>query len=407
MSLSLRDSLSGARKKVRGRPDRPVELYVCGPTVYAPSHVGHARTYIEFDLIRRTLEADDRSVRHVMNITDFEDKISARAQELGVSWRSLARSEEARFFRDIDALRVKRPHYRPRASAFVPQMIEVARRLEKTGRVHRRGEEWVYDPPKRARGQNFPTGEALAVHAVPEPGHPFPRVDGEAGEFMVWRRQDPPLPSWRSPWGRGMPGWHLECYSMAEKLLGIPVGVHGGGRDLIFPHHFAENEIALSLARRPFSRLFVHMAFVTQNGLKMAKSTGDLVSIQEALSSASADGLRWYLTGLPYTERLEWDDAAYARAAAEFDIVRASLRDWTSPGAGGRYGARHARALAEGVRRDLSDDLRTDRVIQRFRRFIERLRSDPSDRVARGERSAALAALRSIEERTGLALLAR
>lgn len=405
MTLRLRDTLSGTRKEVRPRRGRPIGLYVCGPTVYAPAHVGHARTYIEFDLIRRGLETDGTPVHHVMNVTDFEDKIDVRANELGVTWRALARREEASFFRDLDALHVRRPHDRPRASSFVPEMIAIGRRLERTGRVVQRGDERIYHPPRRPRGANFATGEELAARAVREPEHPFPIHDQDAEAFTVWKRQEPPHPSWRSPWGPGTPGWHLECYAMAERYLGIPADVHGGGRDLIFSHHFAENEIALTLAHQPFSRIFVHTAFVLQNGVKMSKSTGDLVTIRSALEVGSAGSLRWYVLRLPYTERIEWDDRSFLAAGREYDGVRAAFRGWTQPGGGGRFGEHAARALAEGVRRDLAANLGTGHAIERLRRFAARLGSDPTARVARGERGSVRAAIRSIEDRTGLPLL--
>jgi cysteinyl-tRNA synthetase len=405
MPLRLIDTLSGRPKPVRPAPGRPVALYVCGPTVYAPSHVGHASNYIQFDLMRRTLEADGVRVRHVMNITDFEDKLVDRAEELGVTWQALARREEAGFVSDMDAIAVRRPHVQPRASDFVRPMVAVARRLERTGRVRRQGDEWLYFPPPRPRGRNFPIGAQLAAHAVREPAHPFPEKDGEAGEFMIWKRQELPKPSWASPWGRGCPGWHLECYAMAQRYLGVPVDLHGGGRDLIFPHHFSENEIALALDRQRFSRTFVHLAFVLQSGAKMAKSTGNLVSIRAALESGSAAGLRWYLIDRPYARRLPWDPADYRAAVAEAETVRRAFRDWVRPGAGGRLGVRDARLLAASVRRDLTENLRTDRALERIRRFAERVGRDASGRVARGERSGAIAALRSIEDRTGLPLL--
>jgi cysteinyl-tRNA synthetase len=405
MPLRLNDTLSGRTKAVRATPGRPIALYVCGPTVYAAAHVGHARTYLEFDLVRRTLEADGQRVRHVMNITDIEDKLELRARDLGVTWRALARSEERAFVRDMDALGILRPQFQPRASDFVPEIIRVARRLERTGRVHRQGNDWMYRPPDRPAGRNFPVGDALAAHAVPEPGHPLPTSTGNRGEFMIWRRQEAPHPSWPSPWGRGGPGWHLECYAMAQRYLGIPVDVHGGGRDLIFPHHYAENEIALALDQRPFSRLFVHLQFVLQRGNKMAKSTGNLVSIDAAVRAGSARGLRWYLLGRPYTEPVEWSQVEYLRAVEEFEELRATLRRWRSAGAGGRLGAPAARAMVAGVGRDLVANLRTDRAVARIREFGRRLGRDPSEHVARGERRAVTAALKELERRTGLPLI--
>ncbi|MGA8710143.1 MAG: class I tRNA ligase family protein [Thermoplasmata archaeon] len=405
MPLRLEDTRSGERRTVRPRHGRPVSLYVCGPTVYDAAHVGHARTYLFFDLVRRFLTSEGTRVHHVMNVTDFEDKIDRRAAERGLTWRALARREEAGFFRDMSTFDILPPHERPRASAYVPEIVRVARALAKTGRVRREGDVWIYSPPDRALGENFPTDSELARHAVDEPEHPFPRREGAVGEFVVWKRQDPPLPSWPSPWGRGSPGWHLECYAMARRLLGIPVDVHGGGLDLIYPHHHAENEVALALDGSPFARLFVHTAFVLQSGAKMSKSTGNLVSLRDALRRSSVGGLRWYLLSTPYRVRLEWDPLALDRAQVEYRELRGRLRRWLSPGAGGVLGAALTAELSENVRRDLAEGLAADRAIDRLREFSSQLSHDPSERVASGERTSARTALRAIEQRTGIPLV--
>jgi len=405
MPLRLEDTRSGERRTVRPRPGRPVTLYVCGPTVYDAAHVGHARTYLFFDVVRRFLTAEGTPVYHVMNVTDFEDKIDHRAAELDLTWRALARREEAGFFRDMGAFGILPPAQRPRASTFVPEILRVVEALAKTGRVRREGDVWIYSPPDRPLGENFPTDSELARHAVVEPEHPFPRREGAVGEFVVWKRQDPPLPSWKSRWGPGSPGWHLECYAMARRLLRLPVDLHGGGLDLIYPHHHAENAIALELDRKPFSRLFVHTAFVLQDGAKMSKSTGNLISLRTALRRSSPGGLRWYLLSTPYRVRLGWNPLALDRADREYRELRRHIARWLTPGAGGALGASLARRLLEGTRRDLGEGLAADRVIERLREFSSQLARDPSERVALGERTAARDALRGVEERTGIPLL--
>ena len=405
MELVLRDTLSGTRRPVRRRPGRPLALYVCGPTVYDVAHVGHARTYLFFDVVRRFLEAEGVPVHHVMNVTDIEDKLDARAEKLGLPWRTLARREERGFFRDLAALRVLPPHQRPRATEFVPAMVRVAARLGRTGRVHREGDEWIYTPPRRGSRENFPTDRQLAVHAVTEPGHPFPEKKGRAGEFMVWKLQTPPKPSWPSPWGRGIPGWHLECYAMAERFLGVPVDLHGGAPDLIYPHHYAENEVALEFTGSPFSRVFLHTGFVLADGAKMSKSTGNLISLAKALDEVGADPLRWYLLSTSHTQRLPWDSWALHEAADEFASVRATVRAWLSAATGKHEPAASAIRLAEGVRKDLANGLATDRAFERIRAWSLRARSRLPEGVARAERVAARTAFRTIETRTGLRLL--
>jgi cysteinyl-tRNA synthetase len=405
MDLVLRDTLSGRPRAVRRRPGRPLALYVCGPTVYDVAHVGHARTYLFFDVVRRFIEAEGVPVRHVMNVTDFEDKLEIRARELGLSWRVLARREERGFFADLAALGVRAPHRTPRASEFIGPMIRVARRLERTGRVRHEGDEWIYSPPPRRPGANFPTDRQLASHAVTEPGHPFPATRGAAGDFTIWKSQDLPKPSWPSPWGRGVPGWHLECYAMAERFLGLPVDLHGGAPDLIYPHHYAENEVALELRDAPFSRVFLHTAFVLTAGAKMAKSKGNLVSLRSALADVGASPLRWYLLSTPYTRRLEWEPRELARATEEYDEIRATVHEWFQPSARGRGTAASVHRLGEQVRADLARGLETDRAFDRLRAWTEAARSGRSAGVGAGEQDAARREFRSIEDRTGLSLI--
>ena len=404
MSLRVRDTLSGLVRPVEPRPKQPLGMYVCGPTVYAPAHVGHARTYLYFDVVRRSLEADGIAVRHVMNITDFEEKIDRRAAALGTTWRRLARREEAGFFRDLDALGILRPTYAPRASDFIPRMVDIAARLEKTGRVRPHNGTWYYCPPDRPREENFPVSTELAQHAVLEPGHPFPEKVSAATEFMVWQRQAAPLPSWKGPWGNGMPGWHLECYAMAEEYLGTPVDLHGGGLDLIYPHHHAENEIALALTGRRFARLFLHTAFVLQSGKKMSKSTQNLVSIREALRLSDAAGLRWYLLHPRYSERLACDHDEHLAASEEHARVRASIARWLRSRRRGGTGAVAARDLAAGIQRDLSRNLDTHRAIGRLRSFAETLDADGTGGMPSGDRVESIRAIREVEARLGIPL---
>ena len=402
--LRVHDTLTGRLRPVQRRPGRPLGMYICGPTVYAPAHVGHARTFLYFDVIRRSLVADGVPVRHVMNITDFEEKIDRKAAALGITWRALARREEARFFRDLDDLGILRPTDRPRASDFIPRMVRLAARLEKTGRVERGDGAWYYRPPERSREENFPVSSELAQHAVPEPGHPFPENESIASKFMVWQAQDPPLPSWKGLWGAGMPGWHLECYAMAERYLGVPVDLHGGGLDLVYPHHHAENEIALALTGRPFSRCFLHTAFVLQNGRKMSKSTQNLVTIREALDTAGADALRWYLLEPPYSERLTWSARELRRAGEDIARIQGTIGGWLRGGGGGPIGAKDTKAVLAGVRADLANDLGTRAAIHRVRAFAHRIERAAAGSVPRGERVEARNALAETESRLGIRL---
>ncbi len=403
MPVTLTDTLSGRRRPVPRPRGRPLGLYVCGPTVYNASHVGHARTYLFFDVLRRTLVADGYGVRHVMNITDFEDKIDQRALDLGTTWRALARREERAFVSDLESLDILLPHQRPRASDYVRRMVSVVRRLERTGRVRRQGDEWIYEAPARPASENFSAASVLAAHAVTEAGLPRPDP-ATAREFMIWRRQDPPRASFPSPWGAGIPGWHLECFAMVERLLRVPVDVHGGGRDLIYPHHYAEMEVALALADRPITRSFLHTSLVFQDGRKMAKSTGNLVPVRAAVAAVGAGALRWYLLGTPYSQRLAWEAADLARARDEYERVHRSIADSVADGGAGRVPATAFARLAREVAAELGNDLGTDRALGRVRAFAAQLDARANGRVARGDRRRAVTAVRAIEARLGIAL---
>jgi cysteinyl-tRNA synthetase len=403
MPMRLVDSLTGASRPVRPHRGLAVGLYVCGPTVYDAAHVGHARTYLVFDVARRSLEAEGLAVRHVMNVTDLEDKIDVRAASLGITSRSLARAEERSFFRDLSGFGNLPPTYRPRASDYVPEMTRLAIALERTGRVHRVDGERRYFPPDRPEGENFPSGDDLARHAVEEPGHPFDDPTHGQRSFVVWKQLEPPLVSWPSPWGRGAPGWHLQCFAMASTLVGVPVDLHGGGRDLVFPHHFAENEIALARLHRPFSPVFVHTGLVLENGSKMSKSTGNLVPLREALERYGRDPLRWYLLGRPVRDRFPWEEAAAERAVEELTLLRRTVRAWLGGGGGGRIGAARARRLLAQVRRSLTEGLAVERSVGAVRAFAADVGVAPGA-VPRGERPAARRALAGVEARLGVRL---
>jgi cysteinyl-tRNA synthetase len=401
MFLSFHETLYDTVRRFRPPTDRPVHLYVCGPTVYDRAHVGHARTYLYFDIVRRFLLSQGLKVRHVMNITDFEDKITARASVLGVGWRGLARREERRFFDDLDRLGLLPPTEAPRASEYVPEMVKAIRRLERAKLVERREGSLVYAPPPNVCNRNFSEGHGFDAHLVPEPGAPPPADDGIASRFVLWRPTASPSPRWPSPWGSGAPGWHLECYAMAHRLLGLPVDLHGGGTDLIFPHHFTENEVAMSLDGALFSRSFLHLPFVTQNGRKMAKSTGNLVPIATALDLGGADALRWYLLGTAVTERLEWTSDGFGNAIERSDHVGRTMEKAVPDGAGGSLPVAGLRALRREVHREVADRLGTDRALGRIEAYATEIAGRADGRFPRGSRSEVRKELASIDALLG------
>ena len=380
----------------------PLTLYVCGPTVYAPSHVGHARTYLSFDMLRRYLEDAGRPTRHLMNVTDVEDKIDRRAEELGISPVALARREERRFFADLARLNVLPPTFAPRASSFVGDMVRIARRLERTGRVEPIGTGLFFRPPKRPGHQNFALARTLDRHMVEEP----PTVDGprlDPRAFLVWRRQSSNGLSFPSPLGTGVPGWHLECYAMAEKYLGVPVDIQGGGQDLIFPHHYAQNEVALTLGGHPFARGFLHTGFVVREGRKMSKSVGNLVDLGRAIAEFGAPAIRLYLLSVPRSESIEWSGRAVARLARRFAELSARLREALRPGVGATS-ARELESLAGAMSSAVGDDLGADRAFALLDAWADGAGRRANLRLKKGERAGAVRAVARIADLTGLPL---
>ncbi|HUI38236.1 MAG TPA: hypothetical protein VLY85_01240 [Thermoplasmata archaeon] len=403
MELRLRDPRSASLGLVAPARGCPLTMYVCGPTVYGHAHVGHGRNYLVFDIVRRHLETNGVRVRHVMNITDFEDRIFERARALGIPWRTVARRAERRFLADLAGLGVRMPHRIPRASDHVPEMREAARRLERTGRVRREHGDLLYRPPER-RASASPFADDIVRHAVADPTTGSPSPDASIRDFAVWQAPRPGSPRWPSPWGPGIPGWHVECYVMARRYLGLPVDLHGGGRDLLFPHHFAENEIAVALDRVPFARRYLHDAFVLQDGAKMAKSTGILVGLRAATEEHGAGAVRWYLLSTHYSQSLEWEGPGVASAAEELETVRHAVRTAVGPGTGTGRALARLRSLVREVGRCVANDLDTPGALGALRSWAGREAASPASGLARGDGPAARRMVREIESRLGIPL---
>ncbi len=297
-----------------------VRMYVCGPNLYAPCHLGHAMSYIVFDVLRRYLEYRGYRVRHVQNFTDIEDNIILRARSLGRTIYDLAQEHIHLFFRQMDALNVQRAHHYPRATEEIPAMLEMITGLLERGYAYRAGGD-VYFRVLRFPDYGKLSGrhlDDLLAGARVEPGegkeHP--------ADFALWKGAKEGEPAWDSPFGPGRPGWHIECSAMSLKYLGQPLDIHGGGQDLIFPHH--ENEIAQSEAytgRKPFARFWVHHGLMRlpQSPEKMTRHLGNLVPIDDALQRYGPDAVRIFVLSSHYRSPLTYSEEALqaARAGAQ------------------------------------------------------------------------------------------
>lgn len=284
----------------------PVSLYVCGITPYDSAHLGHAFTYHTFDVLTRRLEAMGRSVRSVRNVTDVDDSIVRVAQERGVDYLQLGRDEMERFDRDMAAIGIRPVDAAPRATEYIPQIVEWVRRLEEAGYAYAH-DGWVYFatdqfPRYGALSQlNVDAMIALSRERGADPDDPRKQ---HPLDFVLWQRSTPGEPSWPSPWGEGRPGWHIECSVMSSAELGLPIDIHGGGDDLIYPHHESEIAQVESLEPGPAVRHWMHVATVSLDGTRMSKSLGNLVFVRALLRKHAPDTVRLLLSTHHY--RAPW-----------------------------------------------------------------------------------------------------
>ena len=342
MSLRIHNTLSRELQPFAPIEPGHVRMYVCGITVYDLCHIGHARANVAFDVVQRWLRASGLRVTFVRNITDIEDKIIRRAVENGETVRGLTDRMIAEMYRDFDALGIERPTFDPRATDYVPQMLDIVQKLEAKGLAYRAGDDVNY-AVRKFPGYGKLSGKSLdELHA----GTRVAVLDGKDDplDFVLWKSAKPTEPQdaqWDSPYGRGRPGWHIECSAMSCALLGETFDIHGGGADLQFPHH--ENEIAQSEGAHgvALARFWMHNGFVNIDNEKMSKSLGNFFTIREVLQQYDAETLRFFIVRAHYRSPLNYSDAhlddargALKRLYTALDAVAPAsvdVIDWTQP----------------------------------------------------------------------------
>jgi len=295
-----------------------VDIYVCGITPYDATHLGHGFTYLALDVLIRYLEYQGHVVRYVQNVTDVDDDILRKADEVGEDWRSLGDRWTARFIRDMIALNARPPDRFPRATEVIPQIIRVVENLLEAGLAYESGGNVYFriDAWPRYGKLSCLTREEMLPIANERGNDPDDDNKHDPLDFVLWQAEAPGEPSWDSPWGPGRPGWHIECSTMAVEYLDLPVDIHSGGADLTFPHH--ESEIAQAegaTGECPFVRCWAHTAMVRYEGEKMSKSLGNLVMVAELLKEWTPDALRLYLANHHYRESWSHDASELERAA--------------------------------------------------------------------------------------------
>jgi len=306
MPLRVYNTLSGSKEEFVPITPGKVGMYVCGVTVYDHCHIGHARANVVFDMIYRYLRATGLEVTYVRNYTDIDDKIINRANRDGVPYNEISERFITEFDRDMARLMLLLPTHQPKATEHIQEIIELVEKLIEKGFAYQSGADVFYcvemfDPYLKLSKRNLEDMQAGARIEVDErKRHPM--------DFALWKGAKPGEPFWESPWGQGRPGWHIECSAMSMKFLGETFDIHGGGKDLIFPHH--ENEIAQSEAAsgKPFVKYWLHNGFVNINAEKMSKSLGNFFTIKEVLERYDAEVLRFFLLSAHYRSPIDFSD---------------------------------------------------------------------------------------------------
>jgi cysteinyl-tRNA synthetase len=372
-----------AREKQAFSPIEPgkVRMYVCGMTVYDYCHLGHARVMVVFDMVQRWLRAQDFEVTYVRNITDIDDKIIKRAVENKESITQLTARFIAAMNEDADALGVQRPDHEPRATAYVPQMLDMIGKLEKNGLAYKAADGDVNYSVRDFVGYGKLSGKSLDDLRAGE------RVDVNSVkrdplDFVLWkasRESEPEEVKWESPWGRGRPGWHIECSAMACDLLGEQFDIHGGGQDLQFPHH--ENEIAQSEGanRHPFVNFWMHNGFVRIDNEKMSKSLGNFFTIREVLKQFDAEVVRFFIVRAHYRSPLNYSDTHLDDARGALTRLYTALKDVQPDSSPLDWSESHAQRFADAM----NDDFNTPIAIAVLFDLANELNRAPSPALAR------------------------
>ncbi len=356
-AVYLHDTRTGQVRPIEPREPGGVGIYACGPTVYGRIHVGNARPFVVFSLFKRFLVHEGYEVTLVFNITDVNDKIYAAARQAGVPSERLAREMTDAYIADTDALGLGRPDHEPRASETIPEIVSLIGQLlnrehayEAQGDIYFRVRSYPdYGELSHRRVDDMDQGEGL--EGAGRKRDPL--------DFALWKAEKPGEDtSWDAPWGRGRPGWHIECSAMAERLLGLDFEVHGGGSDLIFPHH--ENEAAQTSAAHgtPLARLWMHNGMVRLGAEKMAKSVGNIFVLHEALATYGRDALIMYFCGGHYRQPVEFDDERMDEATARVRRIREAARRLKSGGS-----PQWSAPLRERFFEALADDFNTPRAL--------------------------------------------
>ncbi len=386
--MHLYDTATRSQREFVPLQTGAVSMYVCGATVQGLPHIGHVRSGLNYDVLRRWFANQGYDVTLVRNVTDIEDKILVKAAEGGRPWWEWAATHERAFTAAYDALGCLPPSISPRATGHVPQMIELIQRLIDAGHAYAAGGDVYFDV------RSYPSYGGLSGQKIDEVVQGEFDVHGKRDprDFTLWKAAKPGEPSWSTPWGGGRPGWHLECSAMASAYLGREFDIHGGGIDLIFPHH--ENEQAQSRAAGDrFARYWMHNAWVTMGGEKMSKSLGNTLTIDALLSRVRGPELRYYLVGPHYRSMIEFSDAALRESVAAYRRVESFVHRVRE-----RIGAPEPGMLGAEFTAAMNDDLGTPGALAAIHGAVREgnIALDAGDRTAAAGASSSVRAMTAV-----------
>ena len=382
MTLRIYDTLSRAKVDFVPLDPNHVRFYVCGPTVYDFAHIGNARPVVVFDVLARLMRRLYPKVTYVRNITDVDDKINARAAESGEDIRALTKRTAKQFHEDMAALNTLPPDVEPRATDHIAEMIAMIEELIANGHAYAADGHVLFDVPsmpdygKLSRHSRDELVAGARVEVAPYKKDP--------ADFVLWKPSDAETPGWDSPWGRGRPGWHIECSAMSTKYLGGTFDIHGGGQDLIFPHH--ENEIAQSRCAHPdegFAKYWMHNGYLMAEGAKMSKSLKNFYTVHELLDEFPGEAIRLTLLQTHYRQPLDFTKDGLAQSKATLDRFYLALRDSAD--------IKPRAADAGDVEAALADDLNTPLAISHLHEAVSVLNKAKSRKETARAKGALLA----------------
>jgi cysteinyl-tRNA synthetase len=356
MVLKLYNTLTRKKEVFKPVNKKEVRMYVCGPTVNDVPHLGHARSQISFDTLRRYLKFLGYNVKFVSNITDIEDKIINKANDLGVSIKELTEKNYKAHMEDYSSLGISKPDVQPKATEYVKEMINLISKLEKKGYTYALSGDGIYFDISKFKEygklshqkiKNLKTGARIKIKENKK----------NKEDFVLWKFSKPSEPSWESPWGKGRPGWHIECSAMSYSILGLPLDIHGGGQDLIFPHH--EDEIAQSEAGygKKFANYWLHNGMVNINNVKMSKSLGNFKTIRELLKIYKPEVIRYLIISNQYRKPLDFSEKTLDNAKNAYDRLKNICETIEEDG-------KINKKYLEEFENAMNDDLNTPKALQ-------------------------------------------